>query len=62
MKAGGLFVLMLRELDEMAYQWDGPFVVDDSLFRSRFGLLPTNPDEAARATVDWARAHYSRKA
>jgi len=62
MKAGGLAVPILRELNEMAYQWEGPFVVDDSRFRSRFGLLPTDPDEAARATVAWAQRHYARTA
>jgi len=62
LKAGGLVVPFLRELDEMAYQWEGPFVVDDRRFRSRFGLLPTDPDEAARATVAWARGHYARTA
>jgi nucleoside-diphosphate-sugar epimerase len=62
MKAMGLFVPILRELDEMAYQWEGPFVVDDSRFRKRFGLLPTDLDEAARATVAWAREHYAKPA
>ena len=59
MKAMGLFVPILRELDEMAYQWEGPFVVDDSRFRARFGLMPTAVDEAARATVAWAREAYA---
>jgi nucleoside-diphosphate-sugar epimerase len=59
MKAGGIFVPILHELDEMAYQWEGPFVVDDSRFRARFGLTPADPDDAARATVAWARAHYA---
>jgi nucleoside-diphosphate-sugar epimerase len=59
LKAGGVAVPILRELDEMAYQWEGPFVVDDSRFRARFGLTPTDADEAARATVAWAREHYA---
>jgi nucleoside-diphosphate-sugar epimerase len=62
MKAAGLVVPILRELDEMAYQWEGPFVVDDRRFRARFPLAPTDPDEAARATVAWARRHYARPA
>ncbi len=60
MKAMGLFVPILRELDEMAYQWEGPFIVDDSRFRARFGLLPSAADEAARATVAWATEAYRR--
>jgi nucleoside-diphosphate-sugar epimerase len=59
MKAMGLFVPILRELEEMAYQWEGPFVVDDSRFRDRFDLQATDPDTGAQATVDWARAHYA---
>jgi nucleoside-diphosphate-sugar epimerase len=62
LKAGGLFVPILRELDEMAYQWEGPFVVDDSRFRARFGLAPTELDDAARSTVAWARGHYASPA
>jgi nucleoside-diphosphate-sugar epimerase len=59
MKVLAPFVPLVRELDEMAYQWEGPFVVDDARFRSRFGLGPTDTDEAARATVAWARGYYS---
>jgi len=62
LKAAGLAVPIVRELNEMAYQWEGPFVVDDSRFRERFGVLPIDADQAAQATVDWARQHYARKA
>jgi len=58
LRAVGLFVPMLRELAEMSYQWEEPFVVDDRRFRERFPIRPTDPDEAARATVAWATAHY----
>ena len=58
----GLFVPILREVDEMLYQWDEPFVADDGAFRARFGLQPTAPDEAARQTVAWARAAFARPA
>ncbi len=49
---------LVREIDEMRYQWDEPFVVDDRRVRKRFGLSPTDAYEAARATVDWARETY----
>lgn len=55
----GLFVPMMRELGEMAYQWDEPFIVDDSRFREHFPARPAALDEAARATVEWARATYT---
>jgi nucleoside-diphosphate-sugar epimerase len=59
LSAAGLVVPILRELGEMAYQWDGPFVVDDSRFRARFGAAATDVEEAARATAAWARQHYA---
>jgi len=57
-KAAALFVPLVREVDEMLYQWDEPFVVDDRRFRERFGVAAADVDEAAAATVAWARAHY----
>lgn len=56
--AAGTFSPLVRELNEMRYQWDDPFVVDDRRFRARFGLVPADEDEAAAATVAWARQHY----
>jgi len=44
-----------------AYQWDEPFIVDDSRFRARFAMKPIREDEAARATVAWARQTYGAK-
>lgn len=60
-KTMGLFVPIMRELDEMLYQWEEPFVVSDRRFRERFGQLPTDPDAAAAATVGWAVQHYAVK-
>ena len=57
----GLFVPLVRELNEMLYQWDEPFVVDDRRFRERFKLLPTGASEAAQATVDWANKTYGTR-
>ena len=54
----GILVPILRELAEMSYQWEEPFVVDDRRFRARFDTTPADLDAAARATVAWATAHY----
>lgn len=54
------FVPIFRELDEMLYQWDGPFIVDDRRFRERFGVTATPLEEAARQTVAWAREAFGR--
>ena len=55
-----VFIPPLRETGEMRYQWQEPFVIDDSKFRQRFGALPEDADRAAAATVAWARTHYAR--
>ncbi|HEX9240981.1 MAG TPA: hypothetical protein VF875_00930, partial [Anaeromyxobacter sp.] len=53
--AAGLVVPIVRELREMAYQWEEPYLVDDARFRARFGDLATPLDEAAHETVAYAR-------
>jgi len=58
LKAIGVFVPLVREMNEMLYQWDEPFVVDDRRYRERFSARPTAADTAARATVVWAQQHY----
>lgn len=47
-------VPVLRELGEMAYQWEEPFELNDARFRARYGDLAAPRDEAARRTVAWA--------
>lgn len=59
LSALGLAVPIVRELNEMAYQWEEPFVVDDARFRARFGDLATPLDAAARETVAYARARLA---
>jgi nucleoside-diphosphate-sugar epimerase len=57
-RALGLVVPLLREVNEMLYQWDEPFIVDDAAMRRELGVTPTDPDRAARDTVAWAVEHY----
>jgi nucleoside-diphosphate-sugar epimerase len=54
----GLFSPIIREVIEMTYQWEQPFVVDDAKIRGAFALAPTPWDQAIEATVTWARATY----
>ncbi len=58
LSALALAVPLFRELREMAYQWEEPFVVDDARFRARFGDRATPLDQAARETVSWAQATW----
>lgn len=54
-----LFMPMIRELREMQYQFEEPFLVDDSRFRARFGGAATPLQEGAKATVKWALEAYA---
>jgi len=56
----GLFQPVLGEIAEMTYQWQQPYVLDDSCFRSAFGLTPTPWDIAVTETLRWARATYGQ--
>ena len=58
LKTLALVVPFLREIDEMLYQWQEPFVIDDRRFRERFGQGPEDVQRAAADTVAWAKVHY----
>ncbi|MFJ8567805.1 NAD-dependent epimerase/dehydratase family protein [Streptomyces sp. NPDC093514] len=53
--AAALFSPLLRELKEVRYQFDRPFVVDSSAYETAFAARPTPVDEQVGATVDWWR-------
>lgn len=53
--AAGLFSPLLRELKEVRYQFDGPFVVDSRAYEARFAVRATPLDRQIEATVDWWR-------
>ncbi len=56
----GLFNRNVRELLHTYYQFNAPFVVDDSAFRRAFGGHTTPWDDIVASTVDWYRAQSSR--
>ncbi|MFE7406391.1 NAD-dependent epimerase/dehydratase family protein [Isoptericola sp. NPDC057559] len=45
------FSPLLRELRELIYQWERPYVLDDSAARARWGLEPTPWEEVCRRTA-----------
>ena len=49
----GLFSRDVRELAEMLYQFEKPFVMDSAASQVALGLQPTPLTEAAAATVAW---------
>jgi len=54
-RALGLVNPMLRELAEMAYEFDQPFILDTSKYESAFGAAGTPLADAIAATVAWYR-------
>ena len=61
MRALGLFNPTMRELVEMTYEFDEPFVLDTTKFESTFGAGGTPLAEAVAETVDWFRAQVGEK-
>lgn len=51
----GLFNGNVRELKEMLYEFEEPFIVDSSAFEAAFGQRATDLDDAIAATVAWFR-------
>lgn len=58
----GLFLPEAKEIPEMMYQWETPYVLDDSELRARFGASPTPMPEVIDATIAWAERHHLARA
>lgn len=56
LRAVGLVHRGTREMAEMGYQFDRPFVLDSSRSEAELGLAPTPLDVALEETVAWWRA------
>ena len=52
-RRAGLFNPLLRELVEMLYQKEEPYVVDGSQFARQFAFTPTTLEEGVRRTIEW---------
>jgi nucleoside-diphosphate-sugar epimerase len=62
LRLGGLFIPEARETVEMMYEFEKPFIVDDSQYKRAFGGQATPLREAIQATVDWYRRHLQAPA
>ena len=51
----GLFNPLLREVAEMLYEFNEPFVVESSKFVRAFGDIATSHREAIQQTLEWYR-------
>jgi nucleoside-diphosphate-sugar epimerase len=60
MSIGGLFVPEAKEMVEMMYEFEKPFVVDSSKFILAFGDISTPQQEAIRATIAWYRDYLKQ--
>ncbi len=56
--AASLFSPLLREVTEMLYQKEEPYVVDGSSFAAQFGFKATPMEEGVRRTLAWYAATH----
>ena len=62
LRALGVVSPELREIRELVYQFERPFVVDSSAFTAEFGIEPTPLETSLPATADWWLAEERRAA
>jgi nucleoside-diphosphate-sugar epimerase len=55
-RALGLFIRPMREMVEMLYEFEKPYIVDSTRFELAFGVTATPLAEAIATTVEWYRA------
>ena len=60
LRAMGLVNPMMRELAEMSYEFDQPFVLDTSKYENTFGAMGTPLATAVADTVAWYRTDASQ--
>ena len=58
---GGWFVPEAKEMVEMMYEFEQPFIVDSSKFESTFGMKATPMKEAIKETVAWYKNHPQKR-
>jgi len=55
LRLGGLFIPAARESVELLYQWEEPFIMDDTKFRRSFGGEATPLAKGVSETIAWYR-------
>jgi nucleoside-diphosphate-sugar epimerase len=51
----GLFNPMLKEMKEMMYEWEQPYIVEHNKYEEKFGNVSTPHDIAIKKTIEWYR-------
>lgn len=49
----GLFNPFIRELNELSYQFEYPYLIDSQKFIQKFGDISTSPSEIVKKTIQW---------
>lgn len=55
LRIAGVFMPMARELDEIFYHYEKPYIVESDKIQRAFGIAPTPLREAVRQTLAWYR-------
>lgn len=58
---GGLFIPAAREMIEMAYEFEKPFLVDAGKFTRAFGDIATPHETAVKETLAWYRQYLKQR-
>jgi hypothetical protein len=61
LKTLAVFNPMLREVTEMLYEFEEPFIVEHTRFVQAFGNIATPLHNAILATVEWFRKYTNQK-
>jgi len=57
----GLFMPEVKEIVEMLYEFEQPFIVDSSKFEKTFGMKATPMREAIKETLAWYKSHPEKQ-
>jgi hypothetical protein len=55
----GLFNAQIREIKEMMYEYEEPYILDSSRFVAAFGDIATPHAQAIAATLEWYRRRHA---
>ena len=59
-RLAGLFSPMIREVDEVLYEFENPYIVSGDKFAKAFGAIGTPHKQAIKETVEWYKANAGK--